>query len=379
MPYAAVPWYLAAKFQEAPPGHYYLLYLPFWGEDWKAIKEGKQEVLKKLGAIPNYAREVMSALAERQRAIGKAVGAEVIEAISTSPFTTGLGWEHPNENGFAFLHPYGLPYLAASGVKGVLRDAARELADGSDVNTCGWTKDAVNILFGPPMREEGTKLEDIHRGALRFFDVIPEITNGGMGVDIMNPHYGDYYQGKATPHDAGSPVPIFFLVVPPSSKFTFVVDCPLEHRLLEDLRGKWRVMIRAAFEHAFEWLGFGAKTAVGYGAMATEEMRRARGYEPGQTGPKGAAARHSSQTRIERTETTWKAAILRYDPSRDEISAEFEKKRTSGLKGERARQVFDALGEKAGQLRKRKELKDIAVHVRIEGNSIELLRLAERL
>ncbi|MBI4468136.1 MAG: type III-B CRISPR module RAMP protein Cmr6 [Acidobacteria bacterium] len=265
-PRSAVPWYVGADFQEAPPGHRYLLYLPFWKNDWSAIKEGKQKELKKVGVIPEHASRVMGELSERQRAIGEAIGAEVIPAFSTSPFATGLGWEHPNENGFAFLHPYGLPYLAGSGVKGVLRDAARELADGPDDDRRGWTKDAVTVLFGPAP-EEIQKPEDASRGALRFFDVIPEIDGTGMDVDIMNPHYSEYYQGKSTPHDAGQPLPIFFLVVPTKSKFNFVVDCPREHQLPEELRTRWRNMIRTAFEHAFDWLGFGAKTAVGYGAM----------------------------------------------------------------------------------------------------------------
>lgn len=270
-PRIAVPWYVGGDFQEAPPGHRYLLYLPFWKEEWSAVKEGKQKELRKLGIVPSHATEVMHALAERQRAIGAACGDEVIEAVSISPFATGLGWEHPNENGFAFLHPYGLPYLAASGVKGVLRDVARELADGLNGEAHGWTEYAVAKLFGP-MPEEIKKPEDARRGALRFFDVIPEIVADKenkirMDVDIMNPHYGEYYQGNSTPHDAGSPVPIFFLVVPPKSKFTFVVDCPREHLLSDELRGTWRAMIRAAFAHAFDWLGFGAKTAVGYGAM----------------------------------------------------------------------------------------------------------------
>ena len=51
-----------------------------------------------------------------------------MEARSIAPFATGLGNEHPLENGFAFLNPYGLPYLPGSGVKGVVRRAAEELA-----------------------------------------------------------------------------------------------------------------------------------------------------------------------------------------------------------------------------------------------------------
>ena len=42
--------------------------------------------------------------------------------------------------------------------------------------------------------------------------------------------------------------------------------------LAHDLR--WQTLLTAAFEHAFEWLGFGAKTAVGYGAMQVNERAR---------------------------------------------------------------------------------------------------------
>lgn len=322
---AAVPWYVGQTFSDAPPGHRYLLYLPFWNKDWSAVKSGKQKVLKDLSVVPEHAKKIMVKAANRQRALGLSIGAEVIDAVSASPFATGLGWEHPNENGFAFLQPYGLPYLAGSGVKGILRRAAEELAlfvdEGSDVKKGSWTLLDIWWLFGfegasgaiwdgkgswaeasrildrsdfPDflkrigIAEAGKSLEERSdvlaakrrdlswEGALRFFDVIPELEGDSMGVDIKNPHYGDYYQGKSSPHDAGSPVPIFFLVIPPGSRFTFVVDCPQEHRLPEVLRGKWRELVRQAFTYAFDWLGFGAKTAVGYGAMEqrkdTEEV-----------------------------------------------------------------------------------------------------------
>jgi hypothetical protein len=41
----------------------------------------------------------------------------------------------------------------------------------------------------------------------------------------MTPHFGDYYQNKGTPHDAGKPNPIPFLAVPARSEFRFVVTC----------------------------------------------------------------------------------------------------------------------------------------------------------
>ncbi|MDE0374093.1 MAG: hypothetical protein OXI73_16345, partial [Rhodospirillales bacterium] len=39
---------------------------------------------------------------------------------------------------------------------------------------------------------------------------------------------------------------------------------------------RWKRLLRTAFEHAFEWLGFGAKTAVGYGAMRRDTERKER-------------------------------------------------------------------------------------------------------
>lgn len=322
---AAVPWYVG-EINEAPPGHKYFLYLPFWkGDNWNVIKEGKQKALKAVGGLPDHVQSLMHALADRQRALGTAAGAEVISAENSSPFATGLGWEHPNENGFAFLHPYGLPYLPGSGVKGVVRRATEELAlfgEGLErwtmldiwwlfgfegASGAIWEKNGqwakayeehrarllkrpdltkfLNVLVTEENDEASAerlsslteKRRDLSlSGALRFFDVIPELA--GMDVDIMNPHYGKYYQGDSTPHDASSPVPIFFLVIPPESKFTFVVDCPREHHLPGNLRGSWRELLHAALKHAFDWIGFGAKTAVGYGAMqrrseATDQQR----------------------------------------------------------------------------------------------------------
>jgi len=52
-------------------------------------------------------------------------------------------------------------------------------------------------------------------------------------------------------------------------------------RLAPDLAkdSHWKILLEAAFQHAYLWLGFGAKTAVGYGAMqenpdAREERER---------------------------------------------------------------------------------------------------------
>ena len=379
MPIAGVPQYLGSDFRSAPPALRFGMYLPIWTERadqerevkerakqrshegrelshllqrkgmdaaierlvlrhvlpnlWNKNDSGGRDSWKKVIELTNDDSARMKALVDRQAALFQAVaGLDGLEqnARSVAPFMTGLGNEHPLENGFAFLNPYGLPYLPGSGVKGVVRRAAEELAhpdffqDGN-----GWTLPAIWHLFGfepgPAARPSNTewepwidgfsvsnkevgsyldavldgapgtlKLKDrvlqadnrkckllqerhLHvRGALEFWDVVPQIKGKKLAVEIMTPHHSHYYQdkahaGSASPHDSGKPNPISFLTVPPGSSFAFHVRCdhPRLSRFAPELAkdGQWRTLLEAAFKHAFEWLGFGAKTAVGYGAM----------------------------------------------------------------------------------------------------------------
>jgi CRISPR-associated protein Cmr6 len=63
--------------------------------------------------------------------------------------------------------------------------------------------------------------------------------------------------------------------VPPGSNFEFFVQCD-PAVLPESLKGSWQALLEAAFQHAFEWLGFGAKTAVGYGQFPSDALEKAR-------------------------------------------------------------------------------------------------------
>src|SRR5690606_9886084 len=194
-------------------------------------------------------------------------------ASSTSPFMTGLGIEHPLENGFSFLNPYGVPYLPGSGIKGVLRRAAQLLRDGAfgEPGQDGWTEETVHVLFGTEDQEVDEQTPR-RRGALSFLDVIPVLPRGSMQVEVATPHQTEYLQGQDTPHDSGNPNPIVFLAVPPKSRFVFHVLA--DTRLMGEAlaRGeRWKQLLQEAFQRAFDWLGFGAKTAVGYGAFVRDE------------------------------------------------------------------------------------------------------------
>lgn len=338
------------------PGQRFGLLFPFWREgDWSSDSQDKSKTnaLKQVLPLSDDNRKLAEALSARQGHIAEHAGDDVVvfQAVSTSPFMTGIGNEHPLENGFSFLNPYGSPYLPGSAVKGILRRAAEELASGAFGGDEGWQYSDVWLLFGfdasssylrgetgpdrdrdvtelarrqkrafeewvdnetwdgesarffmnqvlprqslddcqsdpggflknlaKPAAEAGgpgsLDVRELHfQGALTFWDVFPLPPSHGkesalMRIEILTPHYSDYYQKSQTPADCGQPVPNPFLTVAPGCGFTFHVQCETA-RLPEPLRKKWRPLIESAFRHAFDWLGFGAKTAVGYGQMET--------------------------------------------------------------------------------------------------------------
>lgn len=348
MPIAAVPAYLGTDFSSASPGLRFGMYLPIWTNradqehevNSRASKKSREafevqdmrqaqgmnatiatlrqrernplpDLWDKNDFAARHAWEKVLRLTANDKATMRALAARqshtaqstphtlTLDAIATAPFTTGLGNEHPLENGFAFLNPYGLPYLPGSGVKGVLRQAARELTSGDWGDPQGWDAGTIHllerrghatiqlsiidVLFG---RETPDGDGDHVRGALSFWDALPQIPGDTLAVDIMTPHQSHYYQKRqdrksgdsTSPHDSGAPNPISFLTLPPGTGFAFHVVCDQAHleRLAPDLAHdlRWQTLLTAAFEHAFEWLGFGAKTAVGYGAMQVNERAR---------------------------------------------------------------------------------------------------------
>lgn len=93
------------------------------------------------------------------------------------------------------------------------------------------------------------------KGSLIVFDAFPEKFEG-FDIDIMNPHYPNYYQGTEPPADWQNPKPIQFLAVPAGTKFNFYFINPYE-KLETDLK------------NALSILGIGAKTSLEYGVFNT--------------------------------------------------------------------------------------------------------------
>ncbi|MBW2569953.1 MAG: type III-B CRISPR module RAMP protein Cmr6, partial [Deltaproteobacteria bacterium] len=189
------------------------------------------------------------------------LGVKTVElsSVTGTRFLTGIGETTPTEVGMVFDRNSGLPYIPASSVKGAVRYAycvnfARkyprkngEFVDEKDVN-------GLIALFGSLDTKNST------RGGFAFMDVYskkpPEIA-----IDIMNPHYGKYYNGESNdgPVETEKPVPIKFLAVEKGTEFKF---CGFF--LSKEAESYW-VQLKEAFFTALTELGIGAKTAVGYG------------------------------------------------------------------------------------------------------------------
>ncbi len=190
----------------------------------------------------------------------------VIKAQLKTPLITGIGETHPHEVSMVFDHNLGIPYIPASGIKGIVRFAHTlglidKIPDGKlverdkDSKSCpphfndedDWTD--VPKLFGTQSQ----------RGSVIFLDAYSEKVPD-LHVDIMNPHYGKYYNGESPPADYLDPNPLKFLTVAKDTVFIF--------RALVDNKIAGLVdKVKSAFQKALTEEGVGSKTAVGYGSF----------------------------------------------------------------------------------------------------------------
>lgn len=369
---AAVPHYLQAHLGEAAPGHRFGLYYAGWNDDFSKPKAGVTAALKAtVCPLPDHSRKLLKNLVDRQQHLAaRQPHLFIWPALATAPFATGLGNEHPLENGFAFLSPYGLPYLPGSGIKGVLRRAAEELASGEWGDEQGWSEAVIANLFGPG-EDDPTRDSAPRQGALRFWDVYPQPAASLkdnrllLGVEIMTPHLGEYYQGKTTPNTSLTPNPIPFLAVLPGSRFCFHVECHPGH-VAPEFSATWQTLLAAAFEHAGTWLGFGAKTAVGYGRMAMDEKRAVEQREQQAAEEKrqqedrakeGEAQRMAAMSPFERS----LAEVIQAKPAdQSELKALFNALKNNRWQGEDAAKVAErlkAMMQASGQWREKSEKK----------------------
>ena len=178
-------------------------------------------------------------VADRMRTLTEARGGLALELSTEWRFVTGLGRSHPVENGFAWHHTLGTPYLPGSSIKGLVKAWVKSLSDRTN-------EEVEATWFGGPGQV----------GRVCFLDALP-IKPVRLEVDVMTPHYAGWNPSNP-PGDWMSPTPIPFLVVAPGACFLFCM-IPQDSSLgAESLRA-----IRGHLTDALTWFGAGQKPQLG--------------------------------------------------------------------------------------------------------------------
>ncbi|MDW8345842.1 MAG: type III-B CRISPR module RAMP protein Cmr6 [Bacteroidia bacterium] len=207
----------------------------------------------------------------------------------------GLGGASVHETDLTLHHIYGFPYLPASGIKGMLRSyLITQYFEGNEGKAfqnktmCDIFGCPKEIQIGKDSREQyklrygknaeinqtyTTSYNKEVQGKIIFFDAMPtQSPEKYITLDIMNPHFQEYYSNNQAPDDFQNPVPVFFLKI---QKLSFQVMVGLlpgaENTRIEEFMGKKNTdlltLTADLLAEAMQNFGIGAKTALGYGYM----------------------------------------------------------------------------------------------------------------
>lgn len=213
------------------------------------------------------------------------------QVVINQPFTTdsrlviGLGGDSVLETSLTLHKIFGIPYIPATALKGVVRAVKFwELAKAKNVVS---NESTLKVFQEKFYGELDTSDEDTFKaqllfgakdfkGLLLFLDAFPEINNEKLfEVDIMNVHYPDYYTKNKNipPGDWQQPTPIFFLTVKEGVKFHIAVlfdqyryeKLPKKYKKLDsnNLQDELKKLLIPALSE----FGVGAKTRLGYGVL----------------------------------------------------------------------------------------------------------------
>lgn len=239
---------LSGRPADSNAGLWYDKFCDQWLDEWEGLGDsGKKNWIEAMtrGYIGD-SRLINEIMDRRLNLINQSSGS-ALYLKTEGPFVTGLGRNHPVENGFAWHQTLGTPYLPGSSVKGIVRSWAKTWKEEKE--------EAINRIFGP-RNSDASKV-----GSVIFLDAIPA-GQVKLKADVMTPHYGPYYQRNEPPADWHNPVPVPFLVVDSGQDFLFGL---LPRRRTEETD---KADCKAAVEwlkEALSYIGGGAKTAAGYG------------------------------------------------------------------------------------------------------------------
>jgi CRISPR-associated protein Cmr6 len=280
---SAAAWRKYQRARVHNPGLVFERFVRDWGwYEQRGDKEAKQKAWKEIEPIVSRGdAELLEKFNTRWEHDAAHVNANSFALETDWRFITGLGRKGPLEAGFTF-NRYGFPILPGSSVKGIARAYAfyqlAELLQSKDLGALDKLvseddekkyREGFAQQFHSATQEAVTLAKQFravfgttnNAGCAIFLDAIPTQVPT-LQLDIMNPHFPDYYTDKSNrvaPTDWQSPNPVFFLTVAPNTEFRFAVgwrgkaDEPLQR-----LAQKW-------LKKGLQKLGAGAKTSAGYG------------------------------------------------------------------------------------------------------------------
>lgn len=230
--------------------------------------------------VARFGKFSFSELRERNRAAAHSflsvANTQELQLEPDGRVAMGLGNASVYETSITLHHIYGIPYLRASSIKGVVRSwiiqsvfMKEQEGDQSDEQAKANAKAAeekamddldFSRIFGCTANNDNHKERKARQGKLVFFDAFP-IKTPSIEVDVMNPHYGGYYGQNKPPTDTMSPIPVFFLTTA-KTPFYFLFGSQDADWRNWKIEGK---TLETYFEEALSINGIGAKTAIGYG------------------------------------------------------------------------------------------------------------------
>lgn len=270
------------------PGLIFERFAPEWSN---ADQEKKQGLVNVRNAARHTDDKLLAAWCSRWQAGANAIHARTFACATDWRLIAGFGRKGPLEVGFTF-HRYGFPYLPGSSLKGLARTAAVvELW-----NACSQSvelNDLDEMLAEPDDQKYSNRFSALlpealqadidlaasirsvfgtqdNAGRVVFLDAIPDSGQTvNLELDILNPHYPDYYREGRPPTDWQNPIPVYFLAVAAGTRFWFGVGWRLptftddDSTLLEKAE--------AWLQFGLQELGVGGKTSAGYGFFTPPE------------------------------------------------------------------------------------------------------------
>lgn len=241
------------------------------GGGFAFLKIARRKGQKDYWINPDFSKVDIGALNLRHKNTIAALNFETrqLQFVPDWRLTVGLGHASVYETSITLHHVYGVPYIPASSIKGVLRNwIITTLFEGIEGDeTAGALADqGFCRIFGSP----AGSIRGEYHGEVHFFDAFP-MAKPKVVPDIMNPHFGPYYGGDGDenpPADYYSPVPVFFLAVEDTA---FIINCGVPKEKNAPIKSGVfanKTPLDVALSQLQVCLaehGVGAKTAIGYG------------------------------------------------------------------------------------------------------------------